>query len=115
MLGLAFLVAAFLFTKISTIVVESYVFSSLPSLSLQLTDPRSSNVRGCRKRVLESVAGRGLVIKPENFLLSASHSHSGPGALSPNQLWAVAPAMDLIVPGRSSMSMHVFIYELAYS
>jgi len=31
-------------------------------------------------------------------LFSSSHTHSGPGAISPNFLWAMAPATDLLVP-----------------
>ncbi|EGD78316.1 hypothetical protein PTSG_09383 [Salpingoeca rosetta] len=34
----------------------------------------------------------------ETVTLHASHSHSGPGAVSPSFLWAMAPATDLLVP-----------------
>jgi len=34
----------------------------------------------------------------ENLICSASHTHSGPGAMSTQFLWEVAPAVDLIVP-----------------
>lgn len=34
----------------------------------------------------------------ENIIFGASHTHSGPGAVSPEFLWEVAPATDLIVP-----------------
>jgi len=42
--------------------------------------------------------GMGFTVPRENFILSASHSHSGPGAVSPEFLWAMAPATDLLVP-----------------
>lgn len=34
----------------------------------------------------------------DTVTLHASHSHSGPGAVSPDFLWAMAPATDLLVP-----------------
>lgn len=34
----------------------------------------------------------------ENFVCSGSHTHSGPGAVSPELLWALAPATDFLVP-----------------
>eukprot|EP01116_Phalansterium_solitarium_P024187 TRINITY_DN8784_c0_g1_i1.p1 TRINITY_DN8784_c0_g1~~TRINITY_DN8784_c0_g1_i1.p1 ORF type:complete len:487 (+),score=212.95 TRINITY_DN8784_c0_g1_i1:50-1462(+) len=46
-----------------------------------------------------SIAGTmGLTLPYENILFSASHSHSGPGAVSSDFLWSVAPATDLLVP-----------------
>lgn len=32
------------------------------------------------------------------MILSASHSHSGPGAITSEFLWSIAPATDLMVP-----------------
>eukprot|EP01104_Vermistella_antarctica_P008034 TRINITY_DN1998_c0_g1_i1.p1 TRINITY_DN1998_c0_g1~~TRINITY_DN1998_c0_g1_i1.p1 ORF type:complete len:503 (+),score=101.27 TRINITY_DN1998_c0_g1_i1:48-1511(+) len=43
-------------------------------------------------------AGQGYTVPFENCIFSASHSHSGPGAISPEFLWAMAPATDLMVP-----------------
>jgi len=43
-------------------------------------------------------ASMGFKVPKENIMLSASHSHSGPGAVSPEFLWAMAPATDLLVP-----------------
>eukprot|EP00163_Fabomonas_tropica_P015439 TRINITY_DN28234_c0_g1_i1.p1 TRINITY_DN28234_c0_g1~~TRINITY_DN28234_c0_g1_i1.p1 ORF type:complete len:506 (+),score=121.43 TRINITY_DN28234_c0_g1_i1:33-1520(+) len=43
-------------------------------------------------------AAQGFNIPLERVTLHASHSHSGPGALTPDFLWAMAPAMDLMVP-----------------
>jgi len=40
----------------------------------------------------------GFTVPFSNCLFSASHSHSGPGAISPSFLWAMAPATDLLVP-----------------
>jgi len=40
----------------------------------------------------------GFTVKRENVIFSASHTHSGPGAISSEFLWAVAPATDLLVP-----------------
>jgi len=34
----------------------------------------------------------------EKCLFSAAHTHSGPGAIGPEFLWAIAPATDLMVP-----------------
>ncbi|ELR11785.1 Ceramidase [Acanthamoeba castellanii str. Neff] len=41
---------------------------------------------------------RGFTVPRANVIMSASHTHSGPGAVSPEFLWAVAPATDLMVP-----------------
>jgi len=46
----------------------------------------------------EMATADGLQIPLENIVLGGSHSHSGPGAISPFFLWAVAPAIDLLVP-----------------
>jgi len=43
-------------------------------------------------------AAKGFKVPRENVIMSGSHTHSGPGALAPDFLWAVAPATDLIVP-----------------
>jgi neutral ceramidase len=40
----------------------------------------------------------GMVTPRENVIFSGSHSHSGPGAVSPELLWALAPATDFLVP-----------------
>lgn len=40
----------------------------------------------------------GFKVPFENCLFSSSHSHSGPGAVSSDFLWSIAPATDLIVP-----------------
>jgi len=42
--------------------------------------------------------GLGFTVPFENCLFSSSHSHSGPGAVSSDMLWALAPATDLFVP-----------------
>jgi len=41
---------------------------------------------------------KGFTLPRENVMLSAAHTHSGPGAISPDFLWAVAPATDLMIP-----------------
>lgn len=46
----------------------------------------------------EMAAAQGLQIPLENIVLGGSHSHSGPGGISPFFLWAIAPAIDLLVP-----------------
>lgn len=43
---------------------------------------------------------RGFKIPFENVAMFGSHTHSGPGAITPEMLWAVAPATDLLVPGK---------------
>eukprot|EP01119_Soliformovum_irregulare_P005626 TRINITY_DN17381_c0_g1_i1.p1 TRINITY_DN17381_c0_g1~~TRINITY_DN17381_c0_g1_i1.p1 ORF type:complete len:487 (+),score=136.37 TRINITY_DN17381_c0_g1_i1:22-1461(+) len=40
----------------------------------------------------------GFNIPITNIIFSASHSHSGPGAVSADSLWSLAPATDLLVP-----------------
>jgi len=40
----------------------------------------------------------GFRLPRNNVIFSGSHSHSGPGAISPQFLWAAAPATDLMVP-----------------
>jgi len=40
----------------------------------------------------------GLNATYQNCLFSSSHTHSGPGAISPEFLWQVAPAIDVMVP-----------------
>ena len=44
---------------------------------------------------------QGFKIPFDNVAIFGSHSHSGPGAISPEMLWAIAPAIDLLVPGSS--------------
>lgn len=46
----------------------------------------------------EIATAQGLQIPLENIVLGGSHSHSGPGGISPFFLWAIAPAIDLLVP-----------------
>jgi len=41
---------------------------------------------------------KGFTLGVDKVIFSASHTHSGPGALSPDMLWALAPATDLLVP-----------------
>eukprot|EP01116_Phalansterium_solitarium_P025407 TRINITY_DN9709_c1_g2_i1.p1 TRINITY_DN9709_c1_g2~~TRINITY_DN9709_c1_g2_i1.p1 ORF type:complete len:500 (-),score=133.82 TRINITY_DN9709_c1_g2_i1:217-1716(-) len=41
---------------------------------------------------------QGFSIPFANCIFSASHSHSGPGAISPEWLWSVAPSSDVMVP-----------------
>ncbi|XP_065899909.1 neutral ceramidase-like isoform X2 [Dysidea avara] len=41
---------------------------------------------------------KGFTIPFDNIALFGSHTHSGPGGITPEFLWAVAPAMDLLVP-----------------
>ncbi len=43
-------------------------------------------------------AAMGFPIPLDNIIFSSSHTHSGPGALSSDFLWAMAPATDLLVP-----------------
>jgi len=41
---------------------------------------------------------QGFSVPLEKIVFSGSHTHSGPGALSPEMLWALAPATDVLVP-----------------
>lgn len=56
-----------------------------------------------RSLALTRAIARGVNITDKNFAVHGSHSHSGPGALSPNFLWAMAPATDLLVPEVQSL------------
>lgn len=42
--------------------------------------------------------GQAFTVPLDNVIMGASHSHSGPGAITPDLLWALAPATDLLVP-----------------
>jgi len=46
----------------------------------------------------EIAKDNGFKVPLDNCLFSASHSHSGPGAVSGEFLWEMAPASDLLVP-----------------
>ena len=50
----------------------------------------------------EMATAQGFKVPFDNIAIFGSHSHSGPGAISPEILWAVAPATDLLVPGKKS-------------
>lgn len=50
----------------------------------------------------DMAAAEGFKVPFENVAMFGSHSHSGPGAITPEMLWAVAPATDLLVPGKES-------------
>eukprot|EP00753_Platysulcus_tardus_P013096 PLAT3615.4.p1 GENE.PLAT3615.4~~PLAT3615.4.p1 ORF type:complete len:488 (-),score=234.70 PLAT3615.4:215-1678(-) len=41
----------------------------------------------------------GFTVPEEQTLFHASHTHSGPGAVSYEKLWQIAPATDLYIPG----------------
>jgi neutral ceramidase len=41
---------------------------------------------------------KGFTVPQENCVISGSHTHSGPGAVTPELLWELAPATDLLVP-----------------
>jgi hypothetical protein len=41
---------------------------------------------------------QGFTVPQENCVISGSHTHSGPGAITPELLWELAPATDLLVP-----------------
>ena len=49
----------------------------------------------------EMAAAQGFNIPFDNVAMFGSHTHSGPGAITPEMLWAVAPATDLLVPGKT--------------
>ncbi|XP_065899921.1 neutral ceramidase B-like [Dysidea avara] len=46
---------------------------------------------------------KGFRIPFDNVAMFGSHSHSGPGAITPEFLWAVVPATDLLVPELQEM------------
>jgi len=43
-------------------------------------------------------ASQGLKVPRANVIMSGAHTHSGPGLVAPDFLWAIAPATDLMVP-----------------
>eukprot|EP00053_Salpingoeca_punica_P013748 m.124504 g.124504 ORF g.124504 m.124504 type:complete len:479 (-) comp16294_c0_seq1:2080-3516(-) len=51
-----------------------------------------------RQMSLERIVAAGVPLPDAHFTVHGSHSHSGPGAISPNFLWQMAPATDLLVP-----------------
>eukprot|EP00003_Mantamonas_plastica_P025806 TRINITY_DN513_c0_g1_i15.p3 TRINITY_DN513_c0_g1~~TRINITY_DN513_c0_g1_i15.p3 ORF type:complete len:441 (-),score=141.77 TRINITY_DN513_c0_g1_i15:4571-5893(-) len=53
---------------------------------------------GLMRLGFELAGDMGFTIPRENVIFSASHTHSGPGAVSAEMLWALAPATDLLVP-----------------
>lgn len=57
----------------------------------------------------DMAAVKGFKIPFENVAIFGSHSHSGPGAISPEMLWAFAPATDLLVPGMKVIIDYVII------
>ena len=50
----------------------------------------------------DMAAAEGFKIPFENVATFGSHSHSGPGAITSEMLWALAPPTDLLVPGSHS-------------
>jgi len=47
-------------------------------------------------------ASKGFTIPFDNVAMFGSHTHSGPGAITPEFIWEVAPATDLLVPGENN-------------
>jgi hypothetical protein len=50
------------------------------------------------KMAYDMALSMGFTVPFERVTSSGSHSHSGPGAISPSYLFAIAPAADLLVP-----------------
>src|SRR3989338_8251637 len=50
------------------------------------------------KMAVEKATAMGFDVPLSNVVLSASHTHSGPGAVTAELLWSLAPATDLLVP-----------------
>jgi hypothetical protein len=50
-----------------------------------------------RHNAIQYALAQGFSVPESNVILSASHSHSGPGAITSEFLWAIAPATDLMV------------------
>jgi len=47
----------------------------------------------------DKLLGLGITsISLDNFMIHGAHTHSGPGAITPNFLWSFAPATDIMVP-----------------
>ncbi len=56
-----------------------------------------------RRNAVKFAQGLGFTVPIENVILSGSHSHSGPGAISSEFLWSIAPATDLEIPALAEM------------
>jgi len=69
------------------------------SVSLQLLSTILGSDGTLAKLAYDIATSKGFKIPFDNVALFGSHSHSGPGAITPEFLWAVAPATDLLVPG----------------
>ena len=61
-----------------------------------------------RKMAYDIAADKGFPVPYSNLALHGSHTHSGPGGITDEFLWEVAPAMDLVVPElQTLMASHV--------
>ncbi|XP_065846557.1 neutral ceramidase A-like [Oscarella lobularis] len=56
-----------------------------------------------RKLAWEKAAARGFTVPFDRFTVHGSHTHSGPGAVTPELLWSLAPATDILVPELQDM------------
>jgi hypothetical protein len=64
--------------------------------------------KGLNDDVLAEAVAKGLKTPPGQVVISGTHSHSGPGAISSDFLWNIAPATDLLVPHvRAAMRDHM--------
>jgi len=50
---------------------------------------------GLIEAAYHKAVARGFAIKRDNVIISASHTHSGPGGVSRERIWEIAPATDL--------------------
>ena len=53
-----------------------------------------------RRTAWERARDMGFSLPLDNVTLHGSHTHSGPGAIAPELLWELAPATDILVPGK---------------
>ena len=91
--------------------VELYIHINSAALPLLLETSSTSSNRyhyifvgsdGTLTQLAYDIAvTEGFKIPFDNVAIFGSHSHSGPGAISPEMLWELAPATDLLVPGSS--------------
>ena len=72
---------------------SSLLMQSLPTVFPQLLSfqARLSKLGSLRRLAHDKALKLGFSIPLDKVVLSGSHTHSGPGAISPEFLWSVAP------------------------
>lgn len=102
-------VKAPLYTKCLSL-LDTDTASTLILVTIDSIGSDNTLLRMAYDRVVNATRKKGIdfSVPFDNVIMAASHTHSGPGAISPNLLWSLAPATDLLVPGlQDQMANHV--------